>query len=263
MRWPSPALCAMFRCYKNHLDEDSVKLFFSDGYNSVQFHCKVLHVTCFAGDANYKHRYTTCDCYWISIFFFFPLEFLPAVSSPSGFHSRYWDPMVHCIQHLLQGHAAECVSASQCHNNWIWCRWGWCHPQYKGIPECNFLSQFICGQGWRAAFRACGKVADREFSSYQPSHFITGQGCNNNWISGKMICRVCTMIICTPIYSLDRMPVMLCPWTSQTYIAESCYQSSFLLGNNTKPTAYVISITKRTDPVLTAPTRVWSGKGIT
>lgn len=188
--------------------------------------------------------------------FFFPLEFLPAVSSPSGFHSRDWDPMVHCIQHLLQGHAAERVSASQCHNNWIWCRWGWCHPQYKGIPECNLLSQFICGQGWRAAFRACGKVVDGEFSSYQPSHFITGQGCNNNWISGKMICRVCTMIICTPIYSLDRMLVMLCPWTSQTYIAESCYQSSFLLGNNTKPTAYVISITKRTDPVLTAPTLV-------
>jgi hypothetical protein len=46
MRWPSPALCAMFRCYKNHLDEDSVKLFFQMDIIPFSFIAKffTLHV---------------------------------------------------------------------------------------------------------------------------------------------------------------------------------------------------------------------------
>lgn len=90
MRWPSPALCAMFRCYKNHLDEDSVKLFFFQmdiipfSFIAKFFTLHVLLVT----------QITSTDILHVIVtespfsFFFFPLEFLPAVSSPSGFHSR-------------------------------------------------------------------------------------------------------------------------------------------------------------------------------
>ena len=167
MSWPSSASCGVFRCYRTIPMKIWVKLCFQMDIVMVN------SLLCVFTDENFFMLHVLlvtqiistgiCDCYWISLSLFFPLEFLPVVSSPFGFHNHGWDPMVHCVQHILQGHAPECISSSQCHNNWIWCRRGWCDPQYKGIPECNLLSQFICGQGWRTAFRACRKVADREF----------------------------------------------------------------------------------------------------